>query len=45
MGQPRPPHPPGIDNHRRPLYTRTGIAHAEQTTRARALRLVGIGTD
>ncbi|WP_432193794.1 MerR family transcriptional regulator [Streptomyces sp. bgisy027] len=36
--------PHGIDDHRRTLYTRTDIAHAEQVTRARALRLVGIST-
>ncbi|MGW4030764.1 MerR family transcriptional regulator [Streptomyces sp. NPDC004838] len=31
------------DPHGRPLYDHDDLAHAEHTTRARALRLVGIG--
>lgn len=34
----------GIDEQGHPVYARTDIARAEQVTRARALRLVGIGT-
>lgn len=33
----------GLDEHDRPLYALADIALAEQTTRSRALRLVGIG--
>ncbi|MGW1039345.1 MerR family transcriptional regulator [Streptomyces sp. NPDC002547] len=36
--------PAGLDEQGRPLYTRADIARAEQATRNRALRLVGIGT-
>lgn len=32
----------GLDDHGRPLYRLGDIARAEQATRARALRLVGI---
>jgi hypothetical protein len=35
--------PAGLDAQRRPLYTLRDIALAEQKTRGRALRLVGIG--
>lgn len=33
----------GLDEHQRPLYALADIARAEQATRNRALRLVGIG--
>ena len=36
--------PCGIDDRGRPLYALPDLAQAEQATRARALRLVGIGT-
>ncbi|MET8826542.1 MerR family transcriptional regulator [Streptomyces sp. NPDC004610] len=36
--------PGGLDEHRRPLYALADLARAEHTTRARALRLVGIST-
>lgn len=36
--------PAGLDEHDRPLYDLADIARAEQATRSRALRLVGIGT-
>ncbi|MFE0270828.1 MerR family transcriptional regulator [Streptomyces sp. NPDC058992] len=36
--------PAGLDERRRPLYRLADVAHAEQSTRARALRLVGICT-
>jgi stage V sporulation protein SpoVS len=36
--------PAGLDEHDRPLYALADIALAEQATRSRALRLVGIGT-
>ncbi|WP_432135856.1 MerR family transcriptional regulator [Streptomyces sp. bgisy154] len=36
--------PAGLDDHGRPLYALTDIAAAEQATRSRALRLVGIPT-
>ncbi|MFJ2002166.1 MerR family transcriptional regulator [Streptomyces chartreusis] len=35
----------GLDENGHPLYARTDIARAERDTRARALRLVGIGAD
>jgi len=35
--------PAGLDEHGRPLYALADIARAEQATRSRALRLVGIG--
>lgn len=35
--------PAGLDEHDRPLYALADIALAEKATRARALRLVGIG--
>ncbi|MFJ4687071.1 MerR family transcriptional regulator [Streptomyces sp. NPDC088789] len=34
----------GLDDHGRPLYALPDLARAEHTTRARALRLVGIPT-
>lgn len=34
----------GLDEHGRPLYALADLARAEHATRARALRLVGIGT-
>lgn len=37
--------PCGIDDHGRRLYALPDLARAERATRARALRLVGIGTD
>lgn len=33
----------GLDEHGRPLYALADLARAEHATRARALRLVGIG--
>lgn len=35
--------PCGLDDHGRPLYGLANLARAEKATRARALRLVGIG--
>jgi hypothetical protein len=35
--------PAGLDSQGRPLYALADLARAEQTTRSRALRLVGIG--
>ncbi|MGW6603313.1 MerR family transcriptional regulator [Streptomyces sp. NPDC055036] len=34
--------PTGLDHRRRPLYSHADLARAELTTRARALRLVGV---
>ncbi|MFI1002004.1 MerR family transcriptional regulator [Streptomyces galbus] len=35
--------PAGLDDRDRPLYALADLARAEQATRSRALRLVGIG--
>ena len=35
----------GLDEHGHPVYARADIARAEQATRARALRLVGLGAN
>jgi DNA-binding transcriptional MerR regulator len=35
--------PCGLDEQKRPLYDRDAVSRAERATRARALRLVGIG--
>ena len=36
--------PAGLDDRGHPLYHPTDLARAEKATRARALRLVGVGT-
>jgi len=36
--------PVGLDDRGRPLYALADLARAEHATRARALRLVGVGT-